>query len=389
MRIEEVTTPAQRREFLMLPVQLYKNEKNWIRPLDKDIESVFDPAQNKFLRQGECTRWLLRNDSGEVIGRVAAFVNRKTVKKGNDQPTGGLGFFECIDDQKAAFTLFDQCKAWLEARGMEAMDGPINFGSRDRWWGLLISGFDREPNYQCNYNFPYYQHFFEAYGFQVYFYQFTFGRKVAGPVLPRVAEKMKITASNPDYVSRHLRKDEIPMLGRYIHEVYNKAWSNRSENPEITLPQAEHMVRQMKPILDEKLLYFSFYKDEPVAFFLSLPEINQIFKHVNGKLDLIGKLKFVWHKWRGTNRKAFGILFGVVPDHQAMGLDGAMVEAARLVLQEQYNRYDEYELNWIGDFNPKMINVVKQMNVFESKKHATYRKLFDESKPFRRAPILH
>jgi hypothetical protein len=389
MRIEEVTTPAQRREFLMLPVQLYKNEKNWIRPLDKDIESVFDPAQNKFLKQGECMRWLLRNDSGEVIGRVAAFVNRKTVNKGNDQPTGGMGFFECIEDQNAAFLLFDQCKAWLQARGMEAMDGPINFGARDRWWGLLISGFDREPNYQCNYNFAYYQPFFEAYGFQVYFYQFTFARTVVGSLPPRVIEKMEITARNPDYESRHIRKDEIPKLGRYIHEVYNKAWSNRNENPEITLVQAEHMVKQMKPILDVRLLYFTFYKGEPVAFFLSLPEINQIFKHVNGKLDLLGKLKFLWHTWRGTNRKAFGILFGVVPEHQAKGLDGAMVEAARKVLQEKYKRYDEYELNWIGDFNPKMINVVKQLSVFEAKKHVTYRKLFDSSKPFRRAPILN
>lgn len=389
MKIEEVTTRAQRREFLMLPVRLYKNEKNWIRPLDKDIESVFDPQQNKFYKQGECARWLLRNDRGEVIGRVAAFINRKTVKKGNDQPTGGMGFFECIHDQKAAFMLFDQCKSWLEARGMEAMDGPINFGSRDRWWGLLVEGFDREPNYQCNYNFAYYKDFFEAYGFQVYFYQFTFARKVATPLLPRLAEKMKITANDPDYESRHLRKDEIPKLGKYIHEVYNKAWSNRSENPEISLLQAEHMVKQMKPILDEKLLYFSFYKGEPVAFFLSLPEINQIFKHVNGKLDLVGKLKFLWHTWRKTNRKAFGILFGVVPEHQAKGLDGAMVEASRKVLQDEYDRYDEYELNWIGDFNPKMINVVKQVNVFESKKHATYRKLFDPSKPFKRAPILH
>ena len=389
MKIEEVITPVQRREFLMLPVRLYKNEKNWIRPLDKDIESVFDQKQNKFFKQGECTRWLLRNDQGEVIGRVAAFINRKTVKKGNDQPTGGMGFFECINDQQAAFMLFDQCKSWLEARGMEAMDGPVNFGSRDRWWGLLISGFDREPNYQCNYNFAYYKDFFEAYGFQVYFYQLTFGRTVEGPLQPRLAEKAAITANDPDYESRHLRKDEIPKLGRYIHEVYNKAWSNRNENPEITLAQAEHMVKQMKPILDEKLLYFSFYKGEPVAFFLSLPEINQIFKHVNGKLDLIGKLKFLWHTWRKTNRKAFGILFGIVPDHQAMGLDGAMVHASRKVLQDEYDRYDEYELNWIGDFNPKMINVVKQVSAYESKRHATYRKLFDPSRPFKRSPILN
>jgi len=388
MVITEVTDKPTRKAFLDTARIIYKDDDNWVCPLDNDVEAVFDPRKNNFFKFGKCTRWILKNDNGQLIGRVAAFINEKKAYN-YEQPTGGMGFFECINDQRAAFMLFDQCKSWLEARGMEAMDGPINFGSRDRWWGLLISGFDREPNYQCNYNFPYYKDFFEAYGFQVYFYQFTFGRTVAGPLQPRLAEKAAITANNPDYESRHLRKDEIPKLGRYIHEVYNKAWSNRNENPEITLAQAEHMVKQMKPILDEKLLYFSFYKGEPVAFFLSLPEINQIFKHVNGKMDLIGKLKFLWHSWRKTNRKAFGILFGIVPDHQAMGLDGAMVHASRKVLQDEYDRYDEYELNWIGDFNPKMINVVKQVSAYESKKHATYRKLFDPSKPFKRSPILH
>ena len=110
---------------------------------------------------------------------------------------------------------------------------------------------------------------------------------------------------------------------------------------------------------------------------------------MNGKLDLIGKMKFVWHTWRKTNRKAFGILFGVVPAHQGKGCDGAMVLAAKYVLQDQYHRYDEYEMNWIGDFNPKMINVVEQVGAFISKTHITYRKLFDETKPFKRHPILN
>ena len=154
------------------------------------------------------------------------------------------------------------------------------------------------------------------------------------------------------------------------------------------MAQAELIVKQMKPILDRRLLYFGFYKGEPVSFFLSLPEINQIFKYVDGKLDLIGKLKFLWHTLMKTNRKAFGILFGVVPEHQAKGLDGAMVLESRRVLQDLYKRYDEYEMNWIGDFNPKMINVVEQVGGKVNKKHATYRKLFDETKPFKRAPIL-
>jgi hypothetical protein len=389
MKIQEVKTQEQAKEFLLLPVKLYKNIPQWIRPLDKDIENVFDREKNKAFRHGECARWILQSDIGETIGRVAAFVNKKTVHKGNDQPTGGMGFFECIEDQHAAFMLFDQCKEWLTERKMEAMDGPINFGSRDRWWGLLIEGFDKEPNYQCNYHPPYYETFFKAYGFQVYFYQFTFGRTVDGPLSPRLAEKAAITAKNPDYEFRYLRRDELPKLAGYIHHVYGHAWANRPENPELSLQQAELIVKQMKPIMDRRLLYFGFYKGEPVSFFLSLPEINQIFKHLNGRLDLIGKIKFMWHTIRKTNRKAFGILFGIVPAHQGKGLDGAMIMKAREILQEKYNRYDEYEMNWIGDFNPRMINVVEQVGATVTKKHATLRKLFDSSKSFKRAPILY
>ncbi|MBT1699805.1 hypothetical protein KK083_23155 [Fulvivirgaceae bacterium PWU4] len=389
MKILEVNSPKLVREFLMLPVRLYKQEPRWIRPLDKDIESVFDPERNKTFRHGECIRWILTDNQGETIGRVAAFVNQKTVSKGNDQPTGGMGFFECINNKEAAFLLFDQCRQWLQSKGMEAMDGPINFGARDRWWGLLIEGFDKEPNYQCNYNFPYYQDFFEAYGFQVYFYQLTFYRTIQGPLDERLHHKAELVARDPDYEFRYLQKSEIEKLPEYLMTVYNKAWAKRAENPELTLAQAKMIVKQMKPIMDLKLLYFGFYKGEPVSFFLSLPEINQIFKHLNGKLDLIGKIKFLWHTLMKTNRKAFGILFGVAPPHQGKGLDGAMVLASRKVLQEEYKRYDEYEMNWIGDFNPKMINVVQQVGADVSKRHATYRKLFDETKPFKRSPILN
>jgi hypothetical protein len=206
--------------------------------------------------------------------------------------------------------------------------------------------------------------------------------------LPRLAEKAALVAQDPDYDFRFLTKEEMPRLAEYIHEVYNKAWAKRGDNPELNLQQAKLLVKQMKPILDQRLIYFGFYKGVPVSFFISLPEMNQIFKYVNGQLNLIGKLKFLWHMQMKTNRKAFGILFGVVPEHQGKGLDGAMVLKAKEVLQEHYNRYDEYEMNWIGDFHPTMINVVKQVGGMVCKRHATYRKLFDDSKPFKRHPQL-
>jgi hypothetical protein len=389
MKLVEVNSKRLAKEFLLFPVRLYKNEPKWIRPLDKDIETVFDREKNKTFKHGDAIRWILVDDKNETIGRVAAFVNNKITTKGNDQPTGGMGFFECINDKNAAFMLFDQCKSWLQSKGMEAMDGPINFGTRDAWWGLLIEGFDREPNYRCNYNFPYYKDLFEAYGFQVYFNQLTFYRTVEGPLTQRLHEKAAMMAKDPDYEFRHIRKNEIPKLAEYIFTVYNKAWSKRAETPELSMAQAKLIVKAMKPIMDHRLLYFGFYKGEPISFFLSLPEMNQVFKHVNGKLNLIGIIKFLYHKLMKTNRKAFGVLFGVVPAHQGKGADGAMVLASRKVLQDEYKQYDEYEMNWIGDFNPRMINVVEQVNVIVCKKHATYRKLFDETKPFKRSPIYY
>ena len=388
MQIQEVKGPKEIREFLLLPVRLHKSTSQWIRPLDKEIEAVFDKEKNKSFRHGECIRWILKSEEGEIIGRVAAFVLEKIVHKGNDQPTGGMGFFECVNDQQAAFILFDQCKAWLQTRGMEAMDGPINFGSRDRWWGLLVEGFEKEPNYQCNYNLPYYQTFFESYGFQLYFNQLTYSRKVMDPLSERLYVKAKLVARDPNYNFRYIHKKELGRLAEYVRIVYNKAWANRAENPELNQAQAVLLVKQMKPIIDERLLWFGFYKDEPIAFFVSLPEINQIFKYVNGKLDWLGKLKFLWHKIRKTNKKAFGILFGVVPEHQGTGVDGALILASRELWQSNKMHYTDFEVNWIGDFNPKMIQVLEQVGGYVSKRHITYRKLFDETKSFKRHPFL-
>ncbi|MEL7144996.1 MAG: hypothetical protein AAFO69_01405 [Bacteroidota bacterium] len=387
MKIVSVDNTALEREFIKLPVRLYKNEPCWIRPLDKDVQAVFDPDKNKTFKNGVCQRWLLQDSAGLTIGRIAAFVNEKIKLKDNAQPTGGVGFFECIDDQEAANLLFDTAKVWLEEKGIEAMDGPINFGDRDKWWGCLVDGFDIEPNYQCNYNFPYYQQLFENYGFQVYFKQYTFIRNTFDPFHPRIMQKSDILNKDPDYHFEHMKLKNLPKYTEDFRQVYNKAWANHDGVAEMSVEQSKSVMKQMKPIIDEKIIWFAYYKGDPVAFYINLPEVNQIFKHVNGKLDLIGKLKFVWHKWRKTNKKMLGLVFGVAPEHQGKGLDGALVMATAKMVQEDYKRYPVLEMNWIGDFNRKMILVVKQVGGEIGKTHHTYRKLFDETIPFERMKI--
>lgn len=386
MIINEVNTKALIKEFLNVPNSIYVNSNFYIKPLEKDIEAIFDVKKNKTFRNGECSRWVLSKE-GKTIGRVAAFVNNKLKNKDNEQPTGGIGFFECIDDQEASNLLFDTCKNWLQNRGIEAMDGPINFGERDKWWGLLIEGHDIEPNYCCNYNPPYYQRLFENYGFQIYFKQYTYKRLIQDPLTDSVHEKSSRITQNSDYSFEYLRSNNINKYIEDFRTIYNKAWVKHSGVSEMPSSLAKNIFKQLKPIMDEKIIWFGYFKGEPIAFFIMLPEFNQIAKHLNGKLNLLGKIKFLFHKWNKTCRKILALVFGVVPEFQSKGVEGAIVLAVRKLLQDEYLRYDEMEMNWIGDFNPKMMRVAEHVGGKICKIHHTYRKLFDESKPFKRASM--
>ena len=255
--LEQISTPKQVKEFLDLPSHLYKNEPYWIRPLDNEIEAVFDPKKNKLFRKGEASRWLLRDSSGKVVGRIAAFINPEVVSK-EEQPTGGMGFFECINNQEAAFMLFDKCKQWLVERGMEAMDGPINFGDRDRWWGCLAEGFDYIPNYGMPYNFKYYNELLEAYGFKNYFNQITYHKLANRDNLnPALQEKAERLSHNPDYSFSHISMKRLDKLASDFRTVYNKAWAKHGGVPEMSEAHARALVKEMKTIIDPQLIIFA------------------------------------------------------------------------------------------------------------------------------------
>lgn len=392
MTLKEVNTPALEREFIEFPVRLYANDPHYIRPLDKDVAEVFDPKTNRTFKSkgSEVVRWLLIDSQGKTLGRLAAFVNTRTSNT-YDQPTGGIGFFDCINDQAAANLLFDAGKTWLANRGMEAMDGPINFGERDKFWGLLIDGFE-EQNYGMNYNAPYYKTLFENYGFQVFFNQHTYGRPVSTrdemDIDPRMYERGQMTLRNGEVTFRYLKKSEFDKAPEYFLHVYNNAWGNHKGVKPMTLDQAKKMFKKLTPIADERLIWFGFHKNEPIAFYISIPELNQLFKYVNGKMDLIGKLKFVWHRWRGSCKKMLGIVFGVVPAWQGKGVESAIViEFSKLAWGKDFP-YSRVEMNWIGDFNPKMMRVCEQIGARIVRTHATYRYLFDRQKEFKRCAII-
>lgn len=388
MQIIEVNSEKTARAFIHMAPKLYQEDAHYIRPLDADVDAVFNPEKNMAFQDGGCKRWLLLGDNDAYIGRIAAFYTKDT-KTRYEQPTGACGFFECINDQKAANLLFDTAKSWLQEQGLQAMDGPVNFGDRDKWWGLLVDGF-YEPCYQCNYNPPYYQDLFESYGFEVYFKQYTYWRRISEPLDTKYAERAKRILENRGYSFGHADLNDLEKAARDFRQVYNEAWARHEGIGELSEEQTKALLSSMRPILDPNLIWFTYFNNKPVGFFVSIPDINQlIVKHVKGKLSLWGKLLFLFRKKRKLCKTIFGIVFGVSPQHQKKGVEIAMiVESAKLLQDKKAMKYKELQMNWIGDFNPKMMRVAENIGAKIYKTHHTYRYLFDREQPFTRYPIL-
>ena len=279
--ITEVKTNKDIKQWLDFPARLYKNDPHYVKPLDDEIEAIFDKSKNKLFRHGDAIRFILKDKDGNVIGRIAAFYDEKTSntynKEENGQPTGGCGFFDCINDQEAADMLFDAAKQWNIEHGQEAMDGPINFGDRDYFWGCLYDGFT-DPVYNMPYNFPYYNQLFENYGFKIFFKQLTYRRLFSlDGIDPILHEKAKRFYGNPSYSFEILDKRNIDKYADDFLIIYNKAWGSIPGSTKLTRQHAIGLLNSLKPIIDPRLMHFAYHIDEngnkdDVKYILSLYE---------------------------------------------------------------------------------------------------------------------
>jgi hypothetical protein len=385
MKLTEVNNSSTIQDFHRVPYLIYKNDKNWIPHLKQDIEKVFDPLKNKAFEHGKAIRWILK-DGDKLIGRIAAFVNDKTAHT-FQQPTGGIGFFECINNQEAANTLLNEAKQWLINNGMEAMDGPINFGEKNQFWGLLIDNFTDMSSYAMNYNPEYYKTLFENYGFEIYYKQLVYRRDMLVPAQPIFVRKYNQMITDPSYKITNIKGKSWKQVADDFREVYNGAWGNHDGFKPMTPEASYKLINAMKPAIDKRIIVFVYYQNKPIAFYVNIPELNEIFRFVNGDLNLIGKLKFAYHKLMGTPKTMTGLVFGVVAEFQGKGVEGAMIKWAEDHIVGK-TPYKNTTLTWIGDFNPKMLKVCENLGAEQFRTLATYRYLFDRTKPFERCPII-
>jgi GNAT superfamily N-acetyltransferase len=386
MKVTEVLTKYDKKEFINLPKRLYKGDPFWVCQLDSGIDSVFNPLKNHTFGHGEAIRWILKDANDITIGRIAAFID-KVRSSANRQPTGGVGFFEVIENREAAFLLFDTAKLWLISRGIEAMDGPVNFGENDNNWGLLVDGF-MQPGFGMPYHKKYYRSFFEEYGFKNYFEQYSYHRDVRGPeneIVEFPERIMKIAGwltKRPGYSFQHFEMRNKEKFVKDIVDIYNSTWSVFKEDFTPLDPAfLEESLEKSRLILDEELIWFAYHNDRPIAFFILLPDLNQIFIHLDGRLHPWNLIRFFYYKLTHEITRMRAIAGGVHPSYQNSGVESAIF----LQLYTVFKRkpwFKELELSWVGDFNSKMIAIYEALGAKKAKTHITYRYLINKNLPF-------
>lgn len=359
MQLVRVDSNRLFRDFIAVPDVIYQSDSTYIPPIKQEIRQIL--WENK--KENEVGLWLIYTGT-KAVGRIAAFVN-----KGDK---GGLGFFECTNDLTAAHLLFDTGIDWLKTKNILTIEAPVNYGERDKFWGLMVKGFSN-PSYQENYNPPYYQHFFEQYGFEVSIQQST------QEISPEKFDERRIRAlagkvkGNQHVSIRHIDKNNLKKYADDFAIIYNAAWKQHAHFSPLTSEKVLKMMRAMKPVMREDLIWFTYYKERPIAFYVSIIEVNEIFKHLKGNLNWFGKLKFLYYKRRVHITKIRGLVFGVIPSHQGLGITAAlMLKVFNVIKTDPYLKTSE--LAWIGDFNPRMLQLLRSIGAEEIKQHLTYQK---------------
>ena len=382
MNIIPVHTKKEEKAFLDFPRKLYRNDPNYVVQFDREIRSAFDRKINPYFKHGDAVRWIAVNEQGETVGRIAAFYD--TDKDEADYVrSGGCGYFESINDQQVAFLLFDAAKEWLLKNGYEAMTGPINFGENDTNWGCLVQGF-MPQGLGMTYNLPYYKDLFEGYGFRLYYRQLAFHLDLQKPFPERFWKIAEWINKRQGFTYKHYIPNQTARFVDDTVYIYNQAWSKlRKDYTPLNPDSLYDELRKVKMILDPEMIWYAYHEDEPIAFFMFLPDANQIFRHLNGKLHFINKLRFLYYKKRKTITRARGTVAGVIPKFQNSGVESGIFYKMRKVMDFK-PQYKEFELSWVGDFNPKMISLYQNTGAVHAKTHHTYRYLFDQNRPYQR-----
>jgi hypothetical protein len=317
--IKKVESKSDLMKFIKMQWYIYKGDAHWVPPLIMERKKILDKKKHPFYKHSEADFFLAEKD-GIIVGRIAAIKNDIHNKYHNDK-TGFFGFFECINDQTVADSLFDTAGKWLKEKGCDIMRGPANPSSNDEW-GMLLEGFDDEPRILMTYNPKYYLDLCDNYGFykskDLVAYKLENEKVVASEKLKRVAE---IARKRSGLTILELDKSNIESEIEKVKDVYNKSWAPNWGFVPMTNDELDAMADDLKTLAEPSLVLFGQIDGKNVGFALVMPDYNQIFKKMNGRLLPFNFLKLLSRKEMLATKWVRIIALGLIPEYQKKGLD--------------------------------------------------------------------
>lgn len=315
--VSEVRGKADLKAFVDFPYALYDQTSNWVPPLKMDIKDQLNRKKNPWFEHAEAEFFLARR-GGEVVGRISAQIDHNFNEfQGNDW--GLFGWFECTDDSAVAEALFDAAAAWLKARGRDRMVGPFSYTTNDEC-GVLIDGFEIEPAILEPWNYEYYPKLFDGAGFAKAMDLLMYKMEIADrdkvrPAIFAAAARVDDSSYRLKRFSRLTLKSDVD---RFL-DIYNASWEKNWGFVPLTETEVRHYAKTLLPVLDKNWAFLMIGNDgDNAGAALTLPDYNQVLKHLGGRLMPFGWAKFLWYR-RKINRVRV-LALGVKPRYRTTGL---------------------------------------------------------------------
>jgi GNAT superfamily N-acetyltransferase len=364
--VTTVKTPAQMRQFLDLPFRLYRSNPNWVPPLKKEVRAMLDQKHHPFWEHARGELFLAEQD-GRVIGRISAQVDDNYNRLWNER-LGSFGFFECEDDQTAADVLFDAAAGWVRHQGMDVLRGPMSPSSNDEW-GWLLDAFDQPPVLMMPYNPPHYPKLAELWGLVKAKDLLAFIKHSSTPMPQRFIELAEKLRQNPRISVRPVNMKDLPREMAIIKELYNESWQKNWGFAPMTNKEMDLLATNLKNFAEPEMVLLAFYDGKPAGLSITLPDMNQVLRRLNGRLGPVELVKFLYYRRRITGARA--LVFGFKQEYRRLGLPVLLFYQT-----EQFMRrrgYQWCELSWnlednrlINDFDRELgAEVYKHYRVYE------------------------
>lgn len=373
LRVVEAGSKADRDAFLRVPFRVFARDPSWVAPLDLERKEHIDPAKNPYFRHSEA-QLFVAYDNNEPVGRISAQMDRLRLEHHPDAH-GQFGFLDAVDDANVFAALLAAAEAWLRRKDLAGLRGPFNFSINDEM-GLLVSGFDTPPSMMMGHALPYYARHLEGLGYtkakDVFAYDYD-GLKPLPRAMQVMVDKIRTTG---DLEIRPLSKKNLDRDIGIIIDIFNDAWSENWDFVPMTHEEIAALGKNLKMLVSDEYISIASYKGEPAAMAVTLPNLNDWIRDLDGKLLPFGWAKLAWRLLARPPRSVRMPLMGVRRKHHGTAVGSALALAVIDAVRSYHlGRGTKHaELSWILEDNMPMRRMITALGGTEYKTYRIYEK---------------